>query len=140
MISKNKPSATLFIVLELLLGVLLSFFLIKFALNNDDDDLWGKTIGDGIIRIYGALSLIFFFSVFLVGIIGAIRLKRVNKIGKAIALSILFWFLSLIISVFCDEFMGIFSLYIILIGIVVGFNLGLGHASRVEVKDSEISN
>ena len=138
--STNKSAGTLFIILELLLGIILSFIFIKFAWNNDNDDLWGKTIADGIIRIYGVLSLIFFFSVFLVGIIGAIKLKRSNKIGKAISYSILFWLLSLIASALLAQFGGIPSLYVVLVGIVVGFNLGLGHNSQKEAKDSEISN
>jgi hypothetical protein len=138
--STNKYAGALFIILELFLGVILSVIFLRFVWNNDNDDLWGKTIADGIIRIYGALSLIFFFSVFLVGIIGAIKLKRSNKIGKAISYSILFWFLSLIASAFLAQFGGIISLYVVLAGIVVGFNLGLGHNSEIEAKDSEISN
>lgn len=138
--STNKSAGPLFIILELLLGIILSFIFIKFALSNDNDDLWGKTIADGIIRIYGVLSLIFFFSVFLVGIIGAIKLKRSNKIGKAISYSILFWLLSLIASALLAQFGGIPALYVVLVGIVVGFNIGLGHNSQTETKDSEISN
>jgi fatty acid desaturase len=138
--STNKSAGILFVILELLFGVILSFIFIKFALNNDNDDLWGETIADGIIRIYGVLSLIFFFSVFLVGIIGAIKLKRSNKIGKAISYSILFWLLSLIASALLAQFGGISALYVVLVGIVVGFNIGLGHNSQKEVNDSEISN
>jgi fatty acid desaturase len=137
--STNKSTETLFIILELILGIILSFIFLKFAWNNDSDAMWGKTIADGIIRIYGILSLIFFFSVFLIGIIGAIKLKRSNKIGKAISYSIFFWLLSLIASVFLAQFAAIPSLYVVLVGIVVGFNLGLGHNSQ-EAKDSEISS
>lgn len=136
--STNKNEGTLFIVLELLLGIILGFIFIRFVLDNDH--LLGKTIADGIIRIYVVLSLIFFFFVFLVGIIGAIKLKRSNKIGKAISYSILFWLLSLIASAFLAQFGGIPALFTVLIGIVVGFNLGLEHNSKREIKDSEISN
>src|SRR6267154_2035861 len=128
--SSNKSTGTLFIILELLLGIILSIIFMKFG-DIINDDFWGKTIADVIIRIYGVLSLIFFFSVFLVGIIGAIKLKRTNKIGKAIFNSILFWFLSLIASsllALLPVFGGIASLYVILVGIVVGFNIGLGHS------------
>jgi Na+/H+-dicarboxylate symporter len=124
--STNKSTGVLFIILELILGIILGFIFLKFTWNNDSDVLWGKTIADGLIRIYGMLSLIFFFAVFLVGIIGAIKLKRSNKIGRAIVYSILFWLLSLIASVFLAQFAAILSLYIILAGIVVGFNLGIG--------------
>ena len=134
--STNKSAGTVFIILELLLGIILSFIFIKFALSNDNDDLWGKTIADGIIRIYGGLSLIFFFSVFLVGIIGAIKLKRSNKIGKAISYSILFWLLSLIVSALLVQVGDIPALYVVLIGIVAGFNIGLAHNSQTETKDS----
>lgn len=61
MVPANKFSKTAFIVLELILGVVLSLIFLKFARNNDSDDLWGKTIADGIIRFYTILSLIFFF-------------------------------------------------------------------------------
>jgi hypothetical protein len=77
--------------------------------------------------------------VFLVGIIGAIKLKRSNKIGKAILYSIFFWFLSLIASsllALLAVFGGIASLYVILVGIVVGFNIGLGRNSKPETKNS----
>lgn len=133
--STNRSARTLFIILELLLGIILSIIFLKFG-DLINDDFWGKTIGDGIIRIYGLFSLIFFFSVFLVGIIGAIKLKRSNKIGKAIAYSIFFWFLSLIASSLLAFIGGIPSLYVILVGIVIGFNLGLGHNSQKEAKDS----
>lgn len=138
--SSKRYSLTLFIILELLLGILLSFLFLKFILNNDNDDWLGKTIGDGIIRIYGNLSLIFFFSVFLVGIIGAAKLKRSNKVGKAITYSILFWLLSLVASVYLAKFGAIPSLYVILVGIVLGFNLGLGHNSQKKANEPEISS
>jgi hypothetical protein len=130
----NKISP--FIILELILGIVLNTIFLKFAAHNDSDSLWGKTIADGIVRIYGILSLLFFFSVFLIGIIGAYTLKRANKIGKAIGYSIIFWFLSLIASVFIAQFAALVSLYVILIGIVVGFNLGLGQ-SFASPKDNE---
>lgn len=133
--STNTSARTLVVILELLLGIILSFIFLKFG-DLVNDDLWGKTIADGIIRIYSLFSLIFFFSVFLVGIIGAIKLKRSNKIGKAISYSIFFWFLSLIASSLLADFGGIPSLYVILVGIVVGFNIGLGHNSQKEAKDS----
>jgi hypothetical protein len=138
--SANKPSWGLFIVLELLLGIILSIVFLKLILSNDSDSFWGKTIADSIIRIYGIVSLIFFFSVFLVGIVGAYRLEQSNKIGKAIAYSILFWLLSLIGSGYLAGFGAIPSLYIILVGIVLGFNLGLEHNSKKEAKDSKISD
>lgn len=134
--STNKSTGTLFIILELLLGIILSFIFLKFAWNNDSDALWGKTIADGIIRIYGILSLIFFFSVFLIGIIGAIKLKRSNKVGKAILYSILFWLLSLIASALLAEVGAIPALYVVLVGIIVGFNIGLGRTSQTEPKNS----
>jgi hypothetical protein len=127
--SENK--STRFIILEFVLGIILSIIFLRFAMNNDSDAIWGKTIGDGIIRIFGILSLIFFFSVFLVGIIGAITLKRSNKIGKAIAYSFLFWFVSLVAIVYIAQFAGMLSAYVSLIAIVVGFNLGLSENSKV---------
>ena len=138
--STNKSPRTLFIILELLLGLILSFVFLILILKDDNDDFLGKTIADGIVRIYGVISLIFFFSVFLVGIIGAIKLKRSTKIGKAISYSILFWLVSLFVSAFLAQFWIIPSLYVILVGIVVGFNFGLGHNSQKEVKDSENLN
>lgn len=126
--SNYKPD-TKYIVLESLLGIILGAVFIRIAWNNDD--LWGKTIADGIIRFFGGLSLIFFFSVFSIGTIGAIRLKRSDKIIRAIIYAIGFWLLSLLVTVVLANFMLMGSLLIILAAIVYGFNLGLRHNSEI---------
>ena len=135
----NKSTRIVFVLLEIFIGIVLSFVFLRFTLNDNNDKLWGKTFADGIIRIYGVLSLIFFFSVFLVGIIGAYKLNQSNKIGRGILYSFLFWLVSLIASAFLAQFGGIPSVYIILIGIVAGFNLGLGFSSQYVSRNSETS-
>jgi len=126
--STNKSVETRFIVLEVLLGIILSVVFIILIWNNDN--FWGRDYFSGIIRLYGISSLIFFFAVFLIGIIGAIRLKQSNRIAKAIFYSILYWPLSLTGAVILANFLNILSLYFILAGIVVGFNHGLRHNSQ----------
>ena len=121
-IAKKSTEAWL-IISEILLGIILSLVFIKLIWNIDD--FFGKDYLTGIIRFYGGLSLIFFFSVFSIGIIGAIKLKQSNKIIKAIFYSIFFWLFSLVISVVLINFLYFLSLYIILAGVVFGFNLGL---------------
>ena len=120
--SKNN-SVTKYIIGESLLGITLGTVFTIIALDNDA--IWGKTIADGIIRFFGGLSLIFFFSVFLIGIIGAIKRKRTDKIPRAVVYSVGFWILSLIIVTFLANFLFVASLIIILAAIVYGFNLGL---------------
>src|SRR6266496_2775155 len=126
--STHKSAETKFIVLEVLLGIVLSFVFIILIWNNDN--FWGSAYFSGIIRLYGISSLIFFFAVFLVGIIGANKLNQSNRIGKAIFYSILYWLLSLIGAVILANFLYILSLYFILAGIVVGFNHGLRYDSQ----------
>jgi len=126
--SKHK-SDTKYIVLELFFGLVFGVVFIITTLNNND--FWGKTIADGIIKFFGGLSLIFFFTVFFIGIIGAIKLKRTDKILRAIIYSFCFWVLSLIASVVLANFLFMGSTLIILAAIVYGFNLGLRHNSEI---------
>jgi hypothetical protein len=129
---ESKKSITKYIVLESIISIALGAVFMIIIWNKDD--FWGKTIEDGIIRFFGGVSLIFFFSVFSVGIIGAIKLKRTDKILKAVFYSVCFWALSLIITAVVANFLLMGSVLIILAGIVYGFNLGIRYNS------SEISN
>jgi len=95
------------------------------------DNFYGKTYFSGIFIFYGLLSIVFFLAVFLIGIFGAIKLGKLKMIKRAIFYSIGLWIISLI--VYSTTF-GYFSYYLkiqtipifmILIGIIIGFNLGL---------------
>jgi hypothetical protein len=122
----NRPDTAAFVIAELLLAAVLSFIFLRWAMNSNSSNIWGKTIGDSVIRMYALISMIFFFSVFTIRIFGAIRLKKANQIGRAIGFSFLFWILSLVAFAFFTRAIGpIPSLYILLIGVIVGFNFGL---------------
>lgn len=109
--------------LELLFGVLLSIFFLKVTLFGDYS--LGKNFLSGFINFYGVLSLVFFFAVFSIGIIGAIRFEQSDKIPRAILYSLIFWVISLVISLILINIISFLSLYVILIGIIAGFNKGL---------------
>jgi hypothetical protein len=117
---------SIIIIMQLILGIILSSIFLSVIWSKDD--FWGDSYGSGILRFYGVLSLIFFVAVISVGIVGAIILRQTDKIFKAILFSVLFWFLALILYAVTFSFFSyslnqrIIPLYIILIGIVVGFN------------------
>jgi len=121
---------------ELAWGVALS--LIFFRIVSVRDEFWGDSYGSGIFRFYGVLSLIFFFAVFSVGIVGAIKFCRVFNFGNAIAYSILFWILSLVLYTVTFSFhsytlnLRLIPLYMILGGIIFGFHLGLARDSKTK--------
>ena len=121
---------------EFAFGIALSFIFLKVVLTNDD--FFGDSYGSGIFRFYGALSVVFFIAVFSVGIFGAIKLRQSNKIPRAVSYSVLFWLLSLVLYTMTFSFFSynlklrIIPLYIILVGIIVGFNLGLKLKSNTE--------
>ena len=120
----------LLIVLELILGVIVGLAFNKIILNCDN--FFGKSYFSGIFRYYGLNSLIFFITVFLIGIIGAIKQKRNKNIKKAIIYAIFFWTISLFVYSSTFSFFSyglnwrLIPIFIILIGIVVGFNIGIG--------------
>jgi hypothetical protein len=126
---ESKKSITKYIVLESIISIALGAVFMIIIWNKDE--FFGKTIEDGIVRFFGGLSLIFFFSVFSVGTIGAIKLKRTDKIMKAVFYSICFWVLSLIIIAVLADFLRIGSVLIILAGIIYGFNLGLRNKPEI---------
>ena len=125
----SKNPITKYIVLESIISIVLGAIFMIIIWNRDD--FWGKTIEDGVVRFFGGLSLIFFFSVFAIGIIGAIKLKRTDKILKAIFYSVCFWALSLVITAVVANFLPIGSPLIILTGITYGFNLGLRNKPEI---------
>lgn len=132
--SSSKSAEVWLMVSELFLGVILSVgFIILIDGNNN---LIGQDYVTGFIRFYAGLSIIFFFAVFSIGIIGAIKLKRSNKIVRAIFYSIIFWTFSVGLSIVLSQFLYIFSLYIVLGGIIFGFNLGLRHNSQKVASNS----
>jgi hypothetical protein len=117
------------IISELIFGLILGLSFIKLFSNWDN--FYGKTYFSGIFIFYGLLSIVFFLAVFLIGIFGAIKLGKLKMIKRAIFYSIGLWIISLI--VYSTTF-GYFSYYLkiqtipifmILIGIIIGFNLGL---------------
>lgn len=123
MSTSNKSIESWLVVLQLLLGMALSIVFFKATLFGDhflEDDylIW-------FIKFFGVLSLLFFFAVFLVGIIGAIKLKRSNRIPRAVLYSLIFWAISLAVSIVLVSIFSFLCLYIILIGMIVGFNMGM---------------
>lgn len=114
---------------EYVFGIALSLVFLKLILVNDD--FFGDAYGSGILRFYGGLSVVFFIAVFSVGIFGALKLRQANRIQKAVTHSFLFWLLSLILYTMMFSFFSYYlnlrtiPLYIILVGIIVGFNVGL---------------
>lgn len=128
--SSDKSGLTKYVVLELLVGVVLSIVYLKIILSKDDD-FWGRDYFTGLFRFYIGLSIIFFLSVVVVGIIGAIRLKQSQKIGTAVFYSFAFWILSSVIAVFAANILEVFTFYIVLIGITFGFNYGLRDTHKI---------
>lgn len=117
------------IISELILGLILGLSFIKWISNWDI--FYGGTYFSGIFRFYGSISMNFFISVFLIGIFGAIKLGKLKMIKRAIFYSIGLWIISLI---FYSATFNYFSydlkiqtipIFMILIGIIAGFNLGL---------------
>ncbi len=132
---KKTPMIAL-IAGEFAFGIALSLIFFKIVLTNDD--FFGNSYGTGIFRFYGALSIVFFIAVFSVGIFGAITLHQSNKIANAILYSILFWLLSIVLYVVTFSFFSYtlnlrtIPLYIILVGIIAGFNLGMKPKFKTE--------
>lgn len=125
----KKISTIPLIAGEFTFGIALSLIFFKIVLTNND--FFGNSYSSGIFKFYGALSIVFFIAVFSVGIFGAITLRQSNKIANAILYSILFWLLSMALYVVTFSFFSYtlnlrtIPLYIILVGIIVGFNLGM---------------
>jgi hypothetical protein len=119
----------LMIVSELILGITLGLIFIKYISNWDI--FFGGTYFSGIFRYYSTLSLIFFISVFLVGFYGVKKINRSEKLKSAIFYSIGSWIISLVLYsntysyFFYDLQWRTLPEFILLIGIIMGFNLGL---------------
>lgn len=121
--ASRKSVHSWLMVLELVFGIILSIVFYNFFLS--EGNFQEIDYLEGIIIFYGILNLLFFLAVFSIGIIGAIRLKQTSKIPRAIFYSIIFWIISLVISTILLP-MFFLSVYIVLIAIIVGFNIGLG--------------
>ncbi|HEU4860859.1 MAG TPA: hypothetical protein VFT15_13525, partial [Chitinophagaceae bacterium] len=119
--STDKSPESKYIIMELMAGVILSIVYLKVILSVNDD-FWGRDYFTGIFRFYIGLSLIFFFAVLIIGIIGAIRSKQSQKIVGGIFYSIIFWILASVITVFAVNILQVFALYLLLLGITFGFN------------------
>jgi hypothetical protein len=118
----NKLSA-IFIVLELLVGIILGSLFLRRIDNNEE--ILGKTIGEGTIVMFGGPFLIFLICVCLIGIVGAVANRQNARIFKAIFYALFFGFLSLFLS---GAFIGILSiaaLFIPLPFVILGFYHGL---------------
>ena len=116
------------IAAEFVLGVAFSvIFLYVIFLN---DSFWGDSYATGFLMLFGGLSLVFFIAVLVVGIYGAIIKQQQRRIPEAIAYAFLYWFLSIMLYVLASFIpvvvdLGIIPFYIVLIGIIFGFNKGL---------------
>jgi hypothetical protein len=119
----------LIILLELVLGVLLGLGFIKTTM--DSNSFFGNSYFSGIIRFYGLVSLIFILTVLTIGIIGAKSLNKMHSVKKAIYLTLVFWGVSVVIYTMSFSFFSytlnwrILPIFILLIGIILGFNIGL---------------
>ena len=127
--SAEKQSLENLIEAEVFFSLILSiaFIIITFNL---DKVFWGTDYLTGFIRFYGGMSIIFFASVFVFGIPGAIKSKPSGNVTMAIICSIVFWLLSLVLTAITAQFLYVFSAYIMLLGIMYGFHYGL----KVKVK------
>jgi hypothetical protein len=126
----NKRTIWILIVLlELVLGGLLGLGFIKTTM--DSNSLFGNSYFSGIVRFYGLISIIFILTVLTIGIIGAKRLNKLHSVRKAIYLALVFWGVSVAIYVISFSFFSyslnwrILPIFILLIGIILGFNIGL---------------
>jgi hypothetical protein len=126
--ARDAGLKTWLVVSETVLGIMFSLILMKLI--DDTNHLLGEDYIMVVIKFYGILSFAFFLAVFPIGIYGAIKLKQEDKIKRAIFYSIIFWALSLIVSIISSGVLYAFSIYIILIAIVFGFNIGLGFNSK----------
>jgi hypothetical protein len=131
----KKHSRLPLIAGEFAFGVALS--LIFFSLIFSNNAFFGKSYASGIFMFFGTLSLVFFVAVISVGIYGAVISRQANKIGGAIVHAILYWFLSLILYILFGAIpfvadLGVIPFYIVLIGIIVGFNKGLSRQTKNE--------
>ncbi len=132
---KKSPMIAL-VAGEFAFGIALSLIFFKLALANDA--FFGNSYVTGIVRFYGVLSIVFFVAVLSVGIFGAIKLGQSNKIPNAVLYSILFWLLSMVLYSVTFSFFSYtlnlrtIPLYIILAGIIVGFNLGIKPKFKTE--------
>jgi hypothetical protein len=124
----------LIILLEIVLGVLLGLVFINIIM--DSDSFFGNSYFSGIVRFYGLVSLIFLLTVFTIGIMGSKRLNKSHNIKKAIFLALAFWFISLVFYAISFSFFSyslnwrILPIFILLIGIILGFNIGLASKTK----------
>jgi hypothetical protein len=132
---KKLPTIAL-ITCEFAFSIALSLIFFGIILRNEN--FFGRSYASGIFRFYGALSIVFFIAVLSVGIFGANKRRQTTNIRRAVLFSVLFWLLSLVIYIMTESFFSDtlnlrrIPLYIILIGIIFGFNLGLNLKSTTE--------
>jgi len=137
--TENRLIHPVLIIFELIVGVILGSILFNIDQSGTSSS---QSYFSGIVKLYGGLSLTFFFSVYLVGIIGQNILGQVVRFKKAISLSILFWLVSIIIYTSTFNFFSYglewreISVYIILTGIIFGFNLGI-YLEGQKIKNNE---
>jgi hypothetical protein len=127
--SGEKQSLENTIEAEVFFSLILSIVSIIITFNLDKG-FWGSDYLTGFLRFYGGISLIFFASVFMFGIPGAMKLKPSGNITMAIVCSIAFWLLSLVVTAIAAQFLYVFSAYVMLLGIICGFHYGL----KIKVK------
>ena len=113
---------------EFVFGIALSMIFFNVILSNDG--LLGDSYATGLLRLFGGLSLVFFIAVLVVGIYGAIIKRQQRGIPGAIGGAIIYWFLSIFLYSLASFLpfvvdLGIVPFYIVLIGIIFGFNKGL---------------
>jgi hypothetical protein len=119
---------TLTILIEILCGALLGFSYIKIIMGYG---VTGDSYFSSIFNFYGVLSLIFFLVVLTIGIFASNRLNKSHNLSKAIYFAIIFWIISIVFYVISFEYFSyklnsrILPIFIILIGIIIGFNIGL---------------
>jgi hypothetical protein len=85
--SARKQSPEYFIEAEVFLSLILSIAFIIITLNLDKG-FWGSDYFTGFLRFYGGMSIIFFASVFVIGIPGAIKSNPSGNVTMAIICSI----------------------------------------------------
>ena len=119
----NKSSIIALVAVEFVVGIILSAILFRYV--SFEDEFYRGSYLKLILSFYGILSIVFF-----TGVLSA-------KIPKAILYSIVCWLLSIVLYTATFNFIAftlnqrIPALYILLAGIIIGFNFGIRMSKQV---------
>ena len=125
----NSRTWLILILIELLAGILMGYSFIKSVIYSES--ILGQGYFSGIVSFYGVISLCFFIPVLTIGVISAKKLRKSHLVKRAIYSSIIFWIASLFLYAVSYSYFSyslglrVLPVFMLLIGIVSGFNIGL---------------